>query len=129
MKTKTLVVWQDGHPELERMARTLGEKLEGMGIDPVVRMASEVSIPDMLAASSYLFGADEAGNLSYGEVARLLRGINLAGRPAAFFGANGAAIAWLRDMTKDSELVAASIDLVGPKPESSAIASVLRSFV
>ncbi len=129
MKTKTLVVWQDGHPELERMARTLGEKLEGMGIDPVVRMASEVSIPDMLAASSYLFGADEAGNLSYGEVARLLRGINLAGRPAAFFGANGAAIAWLRDITKDSELVAASIDLVGSKPESSAIASVLRSFV
>jgi hypothetical protein len=128
MKTKTLVVWQDGRPELERMARNLGERLEKMGSESVIKMASMVSIPEVLAASSYLFGADEAGNASYGEIARLLRGINLAGRPVAFFGANGAAIAWLREMTRDTELVATSIDLVGPKPEQSAIASVLRAF-
>lgn len=128
MKTKTLVVWQDGRPELERMAHDLGEKLEAMGIATVIKVASAVSIPEVLAASSYLFGADEAGNANYGELVRLLKGVNLAGRPAAFFGANGAAVAWLRDMTKDAELVATSVDLIGPKPDHSAIAAVLRTF-
>ena len=128
MKKKTLVVWQDGRPDLERMALYLGEKLEGLGFDAVIKMASAVTIPEVLAASAYLLGADEAGSTSYGELARLLRGVNLAGRPAAFFGGNGAAIAWLREMVKDAELESASADLVGSKPDQSAIALVLRAF-
>jgi len=128
MDKKTLIVWQDGRHELERMALQLGERLAGAGFVTVVRMASEVSIPELLAATSYLFGADEAGNQSYEEIARVLHGVNLAGRPAVFFGANGAAVAWLREMTKDAEIVSVAADIVGLKPDQSAIASVLRAF-
>ncbi|HUX37309.1 MAG TPA: hypothetical protein VMV44_05345 [Rectinemataceae bacterium] len=128
MKEKTLIVWQDGHPELERMAAYLGEKLAGTQRDVIVRMASAVTIPEVLAASSYLFGADAAGSDSYDEIARLMRGINLAGRAAAFFGTNGAAVAWLREMTKDAELITTTADLVGTRPDQNSVAAILRAF-
>ena len=62
MKTKTLIVWQDGRPELERTARQLGDKIAAMDREAVVKKASEVTIPEVLAASSYIFGADDAGD-------------------------------------------------------------------
>lgn len=128
MKAKTLIVWQDGRSELERMATHLGEKLSNEAREVVVRKASEVTIPELLAASSYLFGADEAASESYGEIARVLRGVNLAGRPAAFFGTNGAAVAWLREMTKDAEFAVASTDILGSKLDQTVIATALRAF-
>lgn len=128
MKRTILIVWQDGRPELERMALQLGERLAADDREPAIRKASEVQIPEILAASAYLFGADEAGSESYGEVARILSGVNLAGRPAAFFGASGSAVAWLRDMTRDAELAASGPDLVGGKLEQSALAALLRAF-
>lgn len=122
------MVWQDDRPDLERTARYLGDKLSGDSREVVLAKASTITIPDILAASSYLFGADEAGNESYREVVRLLRGVNLAGRPVAFFGTNGAALSWLREMTKDAELSPVSADLIGARPEQSAVSSLLKAF-
>jgi len=128
MKNKILIIFQDGRPELERTAKGMGERLAADEREVLVLPAGSVTIPQMLAATFLVFGADEAETESYGEVARLLGGMNLAGRKAAYFGSNGAAIAWLKGLTADSELGQAGADLLGAKPEPSALAAWVRSL-
>ncbi len=94
----------------------------------IVKSASQISIPELLAAKFFIFGADEAGTSSFAEIVRVLGGINLAGRRIAFFGTNGAAVAWLKNMAADSELGSVGTDLVGIKPDPAAIAAWVRSI-
>jgi hypothetical protein len=128
MKQKTLIVIQDGRPDLERTARGLLDRLDSEKNEARVKAASEITIPELLATSFFLFGADEAHPSCYSEIARVLSGINLAGRKAAYFGATGSAVAWLREMTADSELGSAGSDLLGSKPEAAAISAWVRAL-
>ena len=128
MKDKTLIVFQDGRADLERTAKSLSDRLESDKCEAIVKAASQVTIPEILAAKSLVFGADEAGSASYAEIARVLAGINLAGRRVAFFGTNGAAVAWLKNMAADSELGPIGTDLVGSKPDPASIAAWVRSI-
>ncbi len=126
--TKTLIVYEDGRPELERTARAIAERLDTSVYEVRLRSASAVTIPELLASSLYLLGADNPKNPAYAEIARVVAGMNLAGRKAAYFGATGAAVAWLKEMVADSELSPAGADLVGPRPEAPAIAAWIRGI-
>jgi hypothetical protein len=128
MKQKALIVFQDGRADLERTAVDVRERLGSGDREAILRPASKVTIPELLAASLYVFGTDEVGSGSYTEVARVLGGINLAGRRVAYFGASGAAVAWLKGVTAESELVQVGADLLGAKPEPAAIAAWVRSL-
>jgi hypothetical protein len=122
---KALVLFEDGKPEIERQARAIAERLGDQGRDVAVKPASSVEIPEILEAKLYLLGADSPASGAYVELARIFKGINLAGRRAAFFGSTGAAVAWLRGLCADTEVSAAHTDFIG-RPEPSALAAWLK---
>jgi len=128
MNHKTLIVYQDGRPDLERTALSLHERLGSKDREAVVKPASQITIPEILATSLFIFGADEPEAKSYAEIVRVLSGINLASRRVAFFGADGASVAWLKNMVSDSELAQVGTDLLGSKPDPAAIAAWVRSI-
>lgn len=123
-----LIVYEEGGPESERVARLIAERLESGGRTVLLRASSATAIPDILSARLYLLGAETAEAASYGEIARVFKGINLAGRKAAFFGSSGAAVARLRAMCADTEVSAAHADLVGRRIEGAAVAAWLRGI-
>lgn len=128
MKIKTLIVYEDGVPALEKCARSIAEHLDPERHEVKLRPASELSIPELLAGKLYFFGASTPESPSYREVARVLTGVNLAGRRALFFGSSGAAVAWLKKITADSELQARGSDLVAAEPEGAAIKAWLKAL-
>jgi hypothetical protein len=123
-----LVLFEEGKPENERTALAIAERLAADRFDVKVRAASAVSIPEILAAKLYFLGAESRDCPSYHEVARLFKGINLAGRKAAFFGSDGAAVAWLRGLCSDTDVSSAHADLVGHRPDPAALASWIRGI-
>jgi len=123
-----LVVFEDGFPEIERVARAIAERVGGGGRSPAARAAPGTTIPAPLAAGLSVFGAETTDAPSFGEIARALKGMNLAGRKAAFFGSSGAAVAALRAMCVDTEVAAAHADLVGRKLEGTALSAWLRGI-
>jgi hypothetical protein len=122
---KILVLFEDGKPEIERQARAISERLLEQGRDVALSSASGVSVSDLLAAGFYLLGADAPSSSAYAELARIFKGLNLAGRKAAFFGSSGATVAWLRGICADTEITVAHADLVG-RPDQSALAVWLK---
>jgi hypothetical protein len=110
---KALVLFEDGKPDIERLARAIAERLEEQGCEVSVASAASVGISELLAAKLYLLGADSPVSPAYAEVARVFKGMNLAGRKAAFFGSSGATVAWLRGICADTEVSAAHSDFVG----------------
>jgi hypothetical protein len=127
-KTKTLVLYEDDRPDCERLGLAIAERLDPERYETVVSGVSAMKVSDLLASKLLILGAEAPEAPSYGELARMLKGINLAGRRAAFFGATGAAVAWLRAICADSEVQAAHADLVGRRPESAALAAWLRGI-
>ena len=72
--------------------------------------------------------AGSSGAPSFAELARVFKGINLAGRKVAFFGSSGAAVAWLRGICADTEVSVAHSDFIG-RPEPAALAAWLRGVL
>lgn len=126
---KTLIVYEDGKPELERCARLIAGGLPSATHEVRMRTASAVSIPDILASKLYFFGAEAEHSPSYAEVARVFSGINLAGRSAAYFGPSSSALKSLKEMAADTDLKAVASDLVESRPEPETVASWLRGFI
>jgi flavodoxin len=125
---KALVLFEDGKPEIEKLARVIAERLEDQGREVDVKRASEVGISELLAAGLYLLGADAPASAAYAELSRVFKGINLAGRRAAFFGSSGSAVAWLRGLCVDTEVSAAHSDFIG-RPEPPALAAWLKGVL
>lgn len=125
---KTLIVYEDGKPDLERSAMLIASSLSKASHEVRLRHASAVSIPEILAAKFYFFGAENAGSPSYAEVARVFLGINLAGRKAAYFGSSGDAVSSLKTMAADTDLAVSGPDLVDPKPDTDTVLAWLRSL-
>jgi hypothetical protein len=80
-----LVAYEDGKIQLETAAKSIGDSLRKLGHDITVRKASEVLIPEILAASMYFLGAGDNKPAGYDEIERVFKGISLHGRRAAFF--------------------------------------------
>jgi hypothetical protein len=127
--TKTLIVYEDGKPDLERSAMLIASELSAGTHAVQLRAASAVSIPEILAARLFFIGAESAEKPSFAEMSRVLTGINLAGRTAAFFGPSKAAVAALRAMTADSDIKAPGPDLVNPRPEPELVSAWLHSVL
>jgi hypothetical protein len=127
--TKTLIVYEDGKPDLEKSAKLIASGLPVESYEVRVRAASTVSIPDILASKFYFFGAEASRSPSYAEVARVFSGINLAGRSAAYFGPSREAVASLRKMAADTDLGSAGKDLVEAKPEPETVSAWLRDLI
>jgi hypothetical protein len=126
--SKVLVLFEEGKPEIERVARAIGERLDEQGRGSAVKGASGVEISEILAADLYLLGADSSGPPSFAELARVFKGVNLAGRKVAFFGSSGAAVAWLRGLCADTEVAVAHSDLIG-RPEPAALAAWVKGVL
>jgi len=124
-----LVLYEDGRQEMERAATVIADRIAAAGRAVAVRAASTATIPEILAAGLFVIGAESPDSPSYAEVARVFKGINLAGRKAAFFGASGAAVARLKAMCSDTDITAAHVDLVGSRLESVAVAAWLRGII
>jgi len=127
-KSKVLILFEDGKPEIEREAMAIAERLEEQGRAASVKSASSVEVTEILAAELYLFGADSSKFTSFIELARIFKGINLAGRKVAFFGSSGAAVAWLRTLCADTEVSVAHSDFIG-RPEPAALSAWLKGVL
>ena len=125
---RVLVLFEDGKPEIEKQARAIAERLEELGRSVTVKVSSSIEISEVLAADLFLFGIGDSGTPSYAELGRLFKGMNLAGRKAAFFGSSGAAVAWLRGLCADTELSAAHVDFIG-RPEPAPLAAWLKGVL
>lgn len=84
-KTKFLVIFEDGNETLEGTAKRLKTAV-GAKANVKIRAATGVVIAEVLAADAYAFGVHDADAPHWAEFRRLFRGMNLAGRKAAFFG-------------------------------------------
>ncbi|HOX92650.1 MAG TPA: hypothetical protein PLC54_06980 [Spirochaetales bacterium] len=92
-KSKVLVVYEDGDGALESAAKEIKAALSRKAAVKV-RAASEVSVPEVLASSTFAFGVSNHNDKSWAELKRIMTGINLAGRRAGFFvGSMGASAA------------------------------------
>ena len=127
-ESKVLILYEDGKPEIERIARAMAERAEEQGLSLTVKNAAGVGISEILAAGLFLLGADSPGSVSFGELARVFKGVNLAGRKVAFFGSSGAAVAWLRSLCADTEVSVAHSDLIG-RPEPAALSAWLKGVL
>jgi hypothetical protein len=125
---RVLLLFEDGKAEIEKEARAIAERLEELGRTVTVKTASQVSISEILVAELYLLGAEAPGAVAFGELARVFKGANLAGRDAAFFGSSGAAVAWLRGLCADTELSASHADFTG-RPEPAPLAAWLKNVL
>jgi flavorubredoxin len=125
---KALILFEDGKPEIERMARAIAERLEDQGRDVATKSASSVEISEILAAKLYLLGADSPASAAYAELERVFKGMNLAGRRAAFYGSSGSAVAWLRGLCVDTDVSIAHSDFIG-RPEPPALAAWLKGVL
>lgn len=107
----------------------IAERLGEAGREVEVISASDATATDLLAARLYLLGAEKPSSPSYGVLSAALKGLNLAGRKAAFFGGSGAAVAWLRIICEDTEITVAHADLVGRRPDSAAVSAWLKGVL
>ncbi len=84
-----LIAYSNQNPELKDCAETMQRLLSCKEVDVIVKPAVEVTIPQILASDVILLGADESAQEllcgDFKELARLFRGINLAGRIGGFF--------------------------------------------
>jgi hypothetical protein len=126
LSARALVVFEAGASENERTASLIAERLGDAGREVEVKSSSEAMATDLLAAGLYLLGAEKPDAPSYGALAAALKGLNLAGRKAAFFGGSGAAVAWLKSACADTEVTAARADLVARRPDSAAVSAWLK---
>jgi len=83
-KKHVLVVYEDGHEDISSFAKAVKDGLS-VRVSVQLRPASELSIPEILAADAYVFGLADSSSPFWLETKRVLQGINLAGRHGALF--------------------------------------------
>lgn len=100
---KQVLIITDDSPSLTKAVNAI---LKNLGdVRAVVKKAADFSPVDILPADAYFFGCEKAGPASFSELERVLRGINLAGRPCGLFTlASNEAIEYLRSIVRDADL-------------------------
>ena len=108
--TKLLLVFEDERDALDAVAKQVKKALGATAIVKA-RPASEVAVAEILAADAYIFGVDDPDARVWAEVKRLLHGMNLAGRKAAFYSSAKGATKVLKTAFAASELRVVEPDL------------------
>lgn len=100
---KQVLIVTDDSPSLAEAVRGM---LKSLGdVRTVVKKAADFVPVDILPADAYFFGCEKAGPASFAELERVLKGINLAGRPCGLFTlASNEAIEYLRAIVRDADL-------------------------
>jgi hypothetical protein len=105
LKPKILIAYESTKPELKACAERVKKAADSLSYRSVVKCAEDVTIPEILAAQAYVFGASFPLSDEFREIERVLRGINLAGRRCGLFSdGEPKAVDFLRAMSTDSEL-------------------------
>jgi hypothetical protein len=100
---KNVLIVTDGVDSTHKMAEKVAAVFEGK--NTVIRTAAEFSGTDILPAEVCFFGCEAPHPRSFAYLERLLRHINLAGRPCGVFSPESPeAAAYLSGMVHDSEL-------------------------
>lgn len=108
--TKLLLVFEDERDTLEAVAKQVKKALGATAIVKA-RSASEVAVAEILAADVYIFGVDNPDARVWAEIKRLLHGMNLAGRRAAFYSSAQGTTKGLKAAFASSELKVVEPDL------------------
>ncbi len=90
-----MVAYPDSDRELETSAREIAAVLKAASIATTILPASKVVPTAMLSATLYFFGVGDAADPAWGELRRLLSGINLAGRRVFAWSRDGQAATFL----------------------------------
>lgn len=96
--------------------------------------AVDFAATDMLPADAYFFGCKEPHPARFSEVERVLKGINLAGRPCGLFTLSSkSAIEYLRSITLDAELAVFSepllYEVLPPEDRAARVKSWVQSVL
>lgn len=101
---KHILIVTDTDPGIQALAGKIARELHKYKV--VTLECSDFAATDILPADACFLGCSEAKTRCFSELERVLKGINLAGRPCGLFSNEpGAAIEWLRGLCRDSELV------------------------
>jgi hypothetical protein len=102
-KRNVLIVYESDSPLLKAAAQRIG-KTASANASVKIRAARDVAIPDILLADAFFLGSENQPPAEYAEIERICKGINLAGRPCAFFSQNSAkAFDYLSFIMKDTD--------------------------
>lgn len=104
MKTiKNVLILVDESDAIKDVGRQLAVHLEAVHV--AIVDAADFAATDLLPADAYFFGCQQPHPARFSEVERVLKGINLAGRPCGLFTLSAkSAIEYLRSITQDAEL-------------------------
>ncbi len=99
----TVLIVIDGSEKIRRIATSLAERFKGKKV--VLMEGADFAATDLLPAETILIGCEHPRPATFTELERVLKGINLAGRPCGLFSlASNEAIGYLRDIVRDSDL-------------------------
>jgi adenine phosphoribosyltransferase len=102
-KKKNVLIVTDGTNATQKMASGIVKALKGARIVSIE--AADFGGQDILPAEVYFFGCEKAEPISFAYFSRVLRHINLVGRPCGVFSPQSKeAIAYLADLVHDSEV-------------------------
>ncbi len=105
-KRNVLIVYEASCEPLKKAAVKI-QNHSASGHRVALRAAAEVSVPDVLAADGFFFGAETPASSEFAELARILECVNLAGRGCGLYTHSSLkALDYLGLMIRDSELKA-----------------------
>lgn len=114
---KRILVVHDGTADLEKVAEELKKKCSDASV--VIRSGEDFSATDLLPADAFFFGCSSPKPASFAELERVLKGINLAGKPCGLFAlAGGKTIMYLRSIVEDADLAVNSATHVSASVEN-----------
>jgi len=100
---KRILVVHDGTADLEKVAAELKKQCAGALV--IIRSGVDFTATDLLPADAFFFGCASSKPASFAELERVLKGINLAGKPCGLFALEGGKpIMYLQSIVKDADL-------------------------
>ncbi len=111
------IIYSPGDGAVAALAAELGRAFDPGEYQVRLKEAGEAHMPDFAAADVVLLGSQPEGRAAihsdFAEIARSLRGINLAGRVAGLFAVGSRkTLETLRKALKDTDIRVASEDLI-----------------
>jgi len=100
---KNVLILVDGAQTTRKVADRIAAGLKGLRV--VMMEAADFAATDLLPADVCFIGCETPKPANFAELERILRGINLAGRPCGLFSpASKPAVAYLQTIVNDAEL-------------------------
>lgn len=86
------IIYAPQKSELKELAEIIKNSFNSKSFKVIIKSASQASIPDIAAAEILILAANSSGSSpihsDFSEILRALKGVNLAGRLAAFYAVN-----------------------------------------